>query len=123
MPKIGSGDEPVHPHTVKEFKKDLMKNTFKFQSAMEAYPVASPEEKLHLQSVMEEQLGLIKASVAEIKRSGLHKGDVQLEVDYQKFIGEPHGENQAALAQDIETLREAAAGGDPPVFGVRGEKD
>lgn len=121
MTKIGSGDEPVHPHTIKEFKQDLIKNTFKFQSAMEAYAAAEPEEKTHLRGVMDEQLGLIKASVAEIKRRGLHKEDVKLEVDYHKFIDNPHdGETRAALAQDIETLREAAAGGDPPVFGVRG---
>lgn len=121
MTKIGDGQEPIHPETVKEYRNQLLKSSGRFQRAMDAYVEADrPEEKARLKAIMQEQLALIRAAVREIRRTGLEKESVQLEEDYQKFIHDPRGENQSALVQDLETLREGSGGEYPPAFGIRG---
>jgi len=106
MTKVGEGKIPEEP-TEATYRAALNQNVAKFQNALESYQESTDaNEKMRLKEIMNQQLGLIKSSIQEIKRSGIYNQDVKVETDYQKFIANPSAENTAALEHDLQTLKE-----------------
>lgn len=87
------------------YHKDLDQSTVKFLNALAEFQVGPVEQRDHHKGVMERELLLIRAAVAELKRPGVHKQDVLVENNYKAYIADANMTNYAALKHDIETLR------------------
>lgn len=107
MTKIGEGKTPSQEPTIKTYQRQLEQSAAKFENALQSYQTASnPQEKEQLKNLMEQQLGLIRSAVQEIKRGGMYKQDVLVDSDYQRYMQNPSPENIAALEHDLQTLRD-----------------
>ena len=106
MTKVGEGKTPEEP-SVASYRAALNQNVAKFQNALDSYQESTDAtEKLRLKEIMNQQLGLIKSSIQEIKQAGIYNQDVKVENDYKNFIANPSAENTAALEHDLQTLKE-----------------
>jgi hypothetical protein len=107
MTKIGDGAGPRQP-TVQDYHRQLDQATMKFENALISYQssASTPEDKLRLKQVMDEQLLLIQSAIRELQRSGIYKQGQKVADDYSKFIQSNDLEKYAALEHDLQTLRE-----------------
>jgi hypothetical protein len=106
MTKIGENNLP--PKETKDLvHQQLEASAAKFENALDSYRLTgTSEEKTHLKAIMEEQLGLIRQAVDEIKLKGIHKQGVKVEDDYKAFTATGSDESYSALAHDLQTLRD-----------------
>lgn len=107
MTKVGEeGLTPREP-TIQQYRRELDTSSLKFLNALSSYNnAADAEEKVRLKAIMDQQLGIIRAAVNELKRSGIHKQEVKVEHDYQAYLREATPETYTVLEQDLSTLRE-----------------
>ncbi len=105
MTKVGENNLPPKIETKSMVHENLKANATKFENALHIYRTnATPEEKTRLKAIMDEQLGLIKQSVDEIKLKGMHTQEVKVEDSYKAFTTTGSEESYAALEHDMQTL-------------------
>jgi hypothetical protein len=106
MTKIGEGEMPQEASQA-QYHKQLQDSIIRFEFALQSYQKSKdPEEIKHLDSVMSQQMELIRSSITEIKRSGIHKQGEAVLSDYDHYRNDPSSQNLTALQQDIYTLKE-----------------
>ena len=105
MTKIGEGDGIGRVPTAADYHKTIDQCSMRFLNALEMYK-NDGGDRAQLKALMDQQLGLIRSAVAEIKRAGIYKQEVKVENDYKAFIGDTSEANFAALEHDVITLRE-----------------
>lgn len=106
MTKIGEEDGIGRTPTKDDYHKTVDRSSLKFLNALEMYKNDTGEDKAQLKAIMDQQLGLIRSAVSEIKRAGIYKQEVKVENDYKAFMSDGSDSNFAALEHDILTLRE-----------------
>jgi ClpP class serine protease len=106
MSKVGEGKELPKGPSIDKYHKEVEQNASKFLNALESYQTATPEEKAHLKSVMDQTMALMKAAVSEIRYAGINKQEVKVEHDYQQYLQKESPENLSALEEDLQTLRD-----------------
>jgi hypothetical protein len=107
MTKVGEGNDPPKTQTPAMAHQQLETSTTKFSDALSSYNMGQmEEEKKHLKVVMDEQLGLIRQAVSELKQKGIQKQEAKVEADYKEFMTSGSDESYLALEHDIQTLRE-----------------
>ena len=105
MTKIGEGDGTHRVPTAGDYHKTVDQSSLKFLNALEMYK-NDDGDKEQLKALMDQQLGLIRSAVAEIKRAGIYKQEVKVENDYKAFMSDASDSNFTALEHDVLTLRE-----------------
>lgn len=106
MTKIGEGNPGPQPSD-QIYHKQLQDGIIRFENALSGYQVAkNPEEIEHLQAIMNQQMGLIRNAVQEIKRLGINKEGQRVQSDYEHYRADPSKENLTALQQDLSTLQD-----------------
>ena len=107
MTKVGENNLPPKVPGKETARQNLELSAAKFENALQSYRGdPTGEEKERLKAIMDEQLGLIKQAVDEIKLKGLHKQEGKVESDYKAFISSESEESYAALEHDVQTLRD-----------------
>jgi len=106
MTKIGEGGMP-HEASQTSYHKQLQDSIIRFEFAMQSYQnTKNPDELKHFDSLMNQQMELIRSSISEIKRQGIQKqGEVVLS-DYDHYKNDPSQQNLTSLQQDLYTLKE-----------------
>ncbi len=93
--------------TISMVQHQLAMNTVKFEKALTGYRTSmQDQERIRCKAIMDDQIGLIKQGVAELRRKGIHKQEVKVEEDYKQFTMTGSEESYAALKHDIQTLRD-----------------
>ena len=105
MTKVGEGETPQKP-SLERYHEEIDQSSLKFINALETYKDASGEEQTRLRAIMDQQLGIIRSAVNELKRAGIYKQEVKVENDYKAYLSDGSTEHYAALEHDIATLRE-----------------
>ena len=106
MTKVGEGGGP-HEVSQTTYHKQLQDSIIRFEFALQGYQKAKdPGESAHLESIMNQQMALIRSSIDEIKRLGIHKQGEAVITDYEHYRNNPSPQNLTALQQDIYTLKE-----------------
>jgi hypothetical protein len=106
MTKIGEGGVNPRP-TEAVYHKQLQDSIVRFENALSGYQLSNdPEESAHLQAIMSQQMAIIRASVSEIKRLGIHKQGEVVVSDYNHYRTDPSPERLTILQQDLSTLQE-----------------
>ncbi len=103
--KIGRGIGPKEADP-SLYYRDIRSKIEKFNKALISYPFAEPEEKQRLKGVMDEQLNVLEADMAELKRRGLHKYNGDLRKNYKVYIETESPESYAAAVHDLSTFQE-----------------
>jgi len=107
MTKIGEGKTPPQEPTVETHKEQLNTSSTKFLNALEGYNQSkNPGEQKHLRAVMDQQMTVIKSSIAELNRAGIHKDAAKVGKDYMDYLDEESSSNYTCLHNDLETLRD-----------------
>ena len=111
MTKIGEGNTPPEEPTPATYKQQLDASSTKFLEALEQYKQSqSPEQQAHLRDVMDQQMGVIKSSIAELNKKGIHKDAAKVSKDYMDYMDEETEANYTCLHNDVETLRDLNKG-------------
>lgn len=106
MTKIGEG-EGLGEASQAQYHKQLQNSIVRFEFALqESQNTKNPEEGEHLKLIMNQQMELIRSSIDEIKRLGIHKQGEIVISDYEHYQKDPSAQNLTALQQDIYTLKE-----------------
>ena len=107
MTKIGSGNVPAEEPSLDTYKRQLDASSTKFIKALEEYHnQGNSDKKTHLKSVMDQQMAIIRSSIGELNKRGLHKDAMKVSKDYMDFLDEQSSSNYTCLRNDMETLRE-----------------
>jgi len=107
MTKIGEGNPVPEEPTVDAYKKQLDASSTKFLSALEEYNQSqSPGRQEHLRDVMNQQMAVIKSSISELNKQGMHKDAMKVSKDYNDYMDEETSSNYISLRNDLETLRD-----------------
>ncbi len=106
MTKVGEKGEP-HEASQLTYHKQLQDSIIRFQFALQQYQKPkNSDESQHLETVMGQQMELIRSAIGDIKRLGIHKqGEIVLS-DYEHYRNDPSPQNLTALQQDLYTLKE-----------------
>lgn len=104
--KIGEGHPNPQPSD-QIYHKQLQDSIIRFENALSSYQVTKDQEEMaHLQTIMNQQMGLIRSAVSEIKRLGINKEGQKIQSDYEHYRDNPSQENLTALQQDLSTLQD-----------------
>ena len=107
MTKIGEGNTPFEQPNVDAYKQELDASSTKFLKALEEYNQSKgSDEQKHFKDVMDQQMAVIKSSIAELNKQGIHKDAMKVTKDYKDYIEEETSSNYTSLHNDIETLRD-----------------
>lgn len=107
MTKIGTGNTPPDEPTVDAYKRQLDASSTKFLKTLEQFDQSkTPGEQEHLKTVLDQQMAVIKSTIRELNKHGLHKGAMKVGKDYADYIEERTPSNYSCLHNDVETLRD-----------------
>ena len=105
--KIGEGTTPPQEPTIDAYKQELDASSTKFLKALEDYNQSkNTEQQKHLKDVMDQQMAVIKSSISELNKKGIHKDAMKVSKDYKDYIEEETPANYTCLHNDVETLRD-----------------
>lgn len=107
MTKIGTGNTPPEKPSVASYKQQLDASSTKFLKALEQYDQSQNRgEQEHLKTVLDQQMAVIKSTIRELNKHGLHKGAMKVGKDYMEYLEERSSTNYTCLHNDVETLRD-----------------
>ena len=106
MTEVGEGKKTPEKLSIETYHKELAQSSMKFLNALEMYQDSSGEDRVHLKSVMDQQLEVIRSSVNELKRAGINKQEAKVENDYKAYMSGGSPESLSALEHDLQTLRD-----------------
>lgn len=107
MTKIGTGNTPPDEPSVDTYKRQLDASSTKFLKTLEQYDQSQTlGEQAHLKTVLDQQMALIKSTIRELNKHGIHKGAMKVGKDYMDYMEERTPSNYTCLHNDVETLQD-----------------
>ena len=104
MVKIGEGGGlPEKPGSVNTLQESIAH----FENAVSGFSVAGDrEEREQLTAIMDQQMGLIKAAIQQIRLSNVQAQGEKVSSDYDEFKSNPSEANQDRLFEDLSILKQ-----------------